>query len=218
MSQTSERESRESGSRGVGRPSVAAERRHQILDAVEECVVTYGLAGTTMDRVADEAGLTRSNLAHFVGNRDDVIDAALERSVTRFTEQMQTLVRHLPPAEQLQGFLDRVLAGSDEVRRETTLMNEVCAAASHSEHARVVLLSALARADSWIGEMLEARYPESSSDIRDSMAALLPLALREFDRDRLLDGVYASDDYTTRVTTALEVLLDALGQTSNDGR
>ena len=218
MTQTSEPESREAGLRGVGRPSVVAERRGQILDAVEECVVRYGLTGTTMDRVAAEAGLTRSNLAHFVGNRDEIVDAALERSVTRFTEQMQTRVAHLPPEEQLQGFLDGVLAGSDEARRETMLMNEVSATAGHSEHARVVLVSALARADSWIGDMLEARYPESSSDVRASVAALLPLALREFDRGRLLDGMYGSDDYARRVAAALELLLDALGQTSNDAR
>lgn len=53
--------------------------------------------GTTLDRIADEAGLTRSNLAHFVGNRDEIIDAALERSVTRFTELMRAQVADLPP-------------------------------------------------------------------------------------------------------------------------
>ncbi len=161
--------------------------------------------------------MTRSNLAHFVGNRDEIIDAALERSVTRFTEQMQARVADLPPEEQLRAFLDSVLAGNDEVRRSTLLMNELSAAAAHNEHTRVVLRLSLERADSWIGDMVEARYPEASSEVRGSVAALLPLALREFDRDRLLDGVYGRDDYTRRVGAAVEVLLDALEPVANDG-
>jgi hypothetical protein len=65
--------------------------------------------------------------------------------------------------------------------------------------------------------MVEARYPEASSEVRGSVAALLPLALREFDRDRLLDGVYGRDDYTRRVGAAVEVLLDALEPVATDG-
>ena len=162
--------------------------------------------------------MTRSNLAHFVGNRDEIIDAALEQSVTRFTEQMQAQVAGLPPEERLRAFLDSVIVGNDEVRRSTRLMNELSAAAAHNEHARTVLRLSLERADSWIGDMVEARYPEASSDVRGSVAALLPLALRELDRDRLLDGVYGSDDYTRRVAAAVEVLLDALEPVSNDGQ
>jgi AcrR family transcriptional regulator len=211
MAETSVPEAREAGPRRVGRPSVVAERRRQILDAVEECVVTYGLTGTTLDRIADTAGLTRSNLAHFVGNRDEIIEAALERSVTRFTELMQAEVADLPREDQLRAFLDSGFAGSERVRRATRLMNELSAAAVHNAHARAVLRPALERADSWIGDMVEARYPQASSEIRDSVATLLPLVLRELDRDRLLDGVFGTDDYTRRVATGVEVVLDALG-------
>jgi AcrR family transcriptional regulator len=211
MAETSVPEAREASPRRVGRPSVVAERRRQILDAVEECVVTYGLTGTTLDRIADTAGLTRSNLAHFVGNRDEIIEAALERSVTRFTELMQAEVADLPREDQLRAFLDSVFAGSELVRRATRLMNELSAAAVHNAHARAVLRPALERADSWIGDMVEARYPQASSEIRDSVATLLPLVLRELDRDRLLDGVFGTDDYTRRVATGVEVVLDALG-------
>lgn len=197
-------------SRGVGRPSVVAERRRQILDAVEECIVTHGLAGTTLDRIADEAGLTRSNLAHFVGNRDEIIEAAVERSVTRFIELMQAEVADLPPEDQLRAFLDSVLGGSERVSRATKLMNELSAAANHGEHARAVLRPALERSDSWIGGLVEARYPQASGEIRDSVATLLPLVLRELDRDRLLGGPYGGDDHARRVSMGVDVLLGAL--------
>ena len=89
-----------------GRPTVAPERRQQILDAVEVCIIRYGLGATTLERIADEAGLTRSNLAHFVGNRDEILDAALTQCVTRFSDEMTGLVSDLRPAERWPAFLD----------------------------------------------------------------------------------------------------------------
>lgn len=58
------------------------------------------------------------------------------------------------------------------------LMNELSAAAGHNKHARAVLLLALERVDSWIGDIVEARYPEASGKARGAVAALLPLVLR----------------------------------------
>lgn len=62
----------------MGRPSVAVERRRQILEAAIRCIAAHGLAGTTLDRVAEEAGMARGHVRHFAGNRDDVLtDAAV---------------------------------------------------------------------------------------------------------------------------------------------
>jgi TetR/AcrR family transcriptional regulator, transcriptional repressor of bet genes len=61
----------------MGRPSVAAERRRQIIDAAVECMATHGVSGTTLERIADIAGMGRGHIRHFAGNRDELlIDAA----------------------------------------------------------------------------------------------------------------------------------------------
>jgi len=59
----------------VGRPSVAAERRQQVLSAFERCVARAGFAGTSLEDVAAEAGLARGHVRHYLGNRHDQVVA-----------------------------------------------------------------------------------------------------------------------------------------------
>ncbi|MDI6103459.1 TetR family transcriptional regulator [Actinoplanes sp. NEAU-A12] len=57
----------------MGRPSMAAERTEQIMRATGRCLQKHGLAGTTLERVSEESGLSRSHIRHYVGNRDELL-------------------------------------------------------------------------------------------------------------------------------------------------
>ena len=63
----------------MGRPSLANQRRKEILEAFERCIARYGLAGSSSERIAEEAGMQRSILRHYIGNRDDLIEALAEK-------------------------------------------------------------------------------------------------------------------------------------------
>lgn len=191
----------------VGRPSVASERRQQILDAVEECVLRYGLEGSTLERIAAEAGVSRSNLAHFVGNRDEIIEAALTLSVDRYVDGMQAQLSDLPVEDRLGAYIDLALDGSEETQRATALLNALSAMALHDEHARGVLRSGLERADSWIRGLIHERYPDASAERRAEAAVVLPMILREFDRDRLLGPPFRTDEFRIWVAGAIQALL-----------
>ncbi|MEQ6899430.1 TetR/AcrR family transcriptional regulator [Microbacterium sp. KR10-403] len=60
----------------MARPSVAAERRVQIAEATVRCIGEHGYAGTTLDRVAEAAGMARGHVRHFAGNRDAMLVTA----------------------------------------------------------------------------------------------------------------------------------------------
>ena len=61
----------------MGRRSIAVERRRQIITVTIQCIATHGVAGTTLERIADTAGMARGHVRHFVGNRDELLtDAA----------------------------------------------------------------------------------------------------------------------------------------------
>lgn len=60
----------------MGRPSVAPERRQQIIAITLQSIATYGVRWTTLERVADMADMARGHIRHFAGNRDDLITTA----------------------------------------------------------------------------------------------------------------------------------------------
>ncbi|MGD1934411.1 MAG: TetR/AcrR family transcriptional regulator [Candidatus Phaeomarinobacter sp.] len=67
----------------MARPQMGDERREQILEAFEKCVVRKGLAKTTLSDVADESSLPRSLVRYFVGNRADMVDLLIDRMIER---------------------------------------------------------------------------------------------------------------------------------------
>ena len=67
----------------MGRPKLDDVRRPQILDAFAACVARYGIDGSTLDRVAEEAGVTRALVRHYLGNRDEVVVALAEHVTDR---------------------------------------------------------------------------------------------------------------------------------------
>lgn len=94
-----------SANRGVGRPSVALERRRQILGAFIVLVGERGLEHVSMDDVAAAAGVRRAALHHFVGSRDDLIAAAVEELCIRYTLLVRTAVGQVPTATGLVNML-----------------------------------------------------------------------------------------------------------------
>lgn len=72
----------------MGRKSLKTERVSQILDAFERCLEHKGLESTTLDNVAEEAGVARRIIRHYVGNRDALIQTAVDRIIDRFSHQV----------------------------------------------------------------------------------------------------------------------------------
>ncbi|MDJ0779398.1 MAG: TetR/AcrR family transcriptional regulator [Gammaproteobacteria bacterium] len=90
----------------MARPSIKQERRNQILDACEICLVRYGYAGTTLSRVAETAGLARPLIRHNLGNREDLLAATVERFISRSDEDMEDWLSELPRADTLVNLID----------------------------------------------------------------------------------------------------------------
>lgn len=83
----------------MGRPSKKQERTEQILQAFQRCVARFGLEGSSLERIAEEAGLQRSLVRHFVGNRDDLIEMLATRVITQSNQNWAEFVNSLPKSE-----------------------------------------------------------------------------------------------------------------------
>ena len=61
------------------------------MRAFEVCVARQGLAQTTLADIAAEAGLPRSLVRYFMGNRDGMVDRLLERLMARAETSLERI-------------------------------------------------------------------------------------------------------------------------------
>ena len=80
----------------MGRKSLAKERTTQILDAFEACIVDLGLAGATLQQVADRAGVRLSVIDHYIGKREALITAMVARFIEAYQQETAAFLQALP--------------------------------------------------------------------------------------------------------------------------
>lgn len=73
----------------MGRKSLQAVRRSQILDACEEIVLEEGLSSASLARVAGKVGLDRTTLHHYFRTRSDLLAGLVERIVDGYLAEVR---------------------------------------------------------------------------------------------------------------------------------
>jgi AcrR family transcriptional regulator len=84
---------------------MAADRRRQVLDAFIELIAVGGLESVTLDDVAGLAGVQRSAIRHYIGNRPDLVEAATERLTERYVDAFRSAVGADPSSREIVKFL-----------------------------------------------------------------------------------------------------------------
>jgi AcrR family transcriptional regulator len=86
----------------MGRKSLAEERRAAILAAFERCVVRYGL-DVSLEQIAEEAGMQRSIIRHYLGNRDELVSELIARIAHEYPQQIAAALEQADVPEVLDG-------------------------------------------------------------------------------------------------------------------
>ncbi|KHO26132.1 transcriptional regulator [Mycolicibacterium setense] len=136
----------------------SAEMRTRLLDATVECLVTYGYAGTTTQRVAEVAGVTRGAQVHHFRSKEDLVVAAIEHLAE---QRVQAAVRDL----------GRVANNPDSVSMMLDYLWE-----SHQGPIFVATLElwVAARTDSVLAEQVERVEPIVNGALIGALAQLVP--------------------------------------------
>ena len=108
----------------MARPSMAGQRRREILDAFECCILQHGIAGTSLEMLAEAAGMKRSILRHYIGNRDAIIEALGERWYGHYDEQWQQTLSYLPESDRLDCLVEILFAERDQDYAEGVIIGE----------------------------------------------------------------------------------------------
>lgn len=148
--------------RRAGRPSLMAERRAQLVSAFIELVARDGLEHVTLDEVAVAAGMKRSALNHFIGNREDLIVATVDELVARYNSATSEVAGTEPDIQQLLAlmFSDGWIRGNAV---EDAAFDGVLFEAIRNARTRAILKSAYDNFIAQIEAALQRSYPDAPS-------------------------------------------------------
>lgn len=137
--------------------------RNLILEAVHRVVGRNGLANTTIDAIAAEAGISKGGVLHYFSNKKDLLIGMIDRYETRLLERRAQILAKLPDRrhslfkatviallealeQSRQGIPNfSALLDNEELRKHVGVMKkrifkEVSAADPHPERLALVLL------------------------------------------------------------------------------
>jgi len=144
----------------LGRPSLQEQRTAEILTAYELCVARHGLDGATQERVATQAGVKRTLLRHYLGNKDEMVEALIKHVVARFNSETDQMIAALPKKDRPKALLD-ILFGPLGVTDTSSVLtiSALGAASDRFPKARTGLLAAIDRMMEAIAKVLGEAYP-----------------------------------------------------------
>ena len=145
------------------RPSLKDLRSAEILAAFANNVARFGLEGATQERIAEAAGVKRTILRHYLGNRDEMIEALIDFVVTEFDAQSRALFDALPKTDRVAALLDVLFGGSGRTNADMILVFEaLVAAVDRYPKAREALLAWIQRFIDAIEAELAVAFPSAA--------------------------------------------------------
>ena len=92
-------------SRVGGMSRIQEKNRTLILDAALKEFSRYGFSGATVERIAAEAGMSKSNLLYYLSSKEAIYTAALAYILDVWLAPLKTLDREGDPATELAGYI-----------------------------------------------------------------------------------------------------------------
>ena len=145
----------------MGRPDLTETRTAEILDAFERCVGRFGLEGSSLERIAEEAGMKRSILRHYVGNRDDLVVALTDRVVAKYRQQLNDFANSITPEGRIDQLIQFMLPTRTQATTENIVVIESLIAASESnDDIRAAMSSYVDAVVDMIAEQLKLHFTQ----------------------------------------------------------
>ncbi len=147
------------------RRDLSAERRAEILEAFASCIRADGLAGSSMRRIAAEAGVSQPLLVHHFGSRAGLVEALVAHVLARYDAALDDAIETLAGGDE-EVLLDLLLGGgfTAMVERDDGLFPALHDAASRDEHTRAILVDVYRGFRDDLATQLARLHPQASAD------------------------------------------------------
>ncbi|MEM6481655.1 MAG: TetR/AcrR family transcriptional regulator [Pseudomonadota bacterium] len=177
------------------RPSLKNVRSREILDAFMMCVAKYGLDGSTLERIAEEAGVQRTLLRHYLGNREEMVTQLMDHTLTRFAEMTDEMVADLPETNRWPTLLERLFSNQSHQPGSAAVFQALIAASDQYPNLKDPLMSFVLDFENTLSREIKAFFTTASAEKCEVVAsgitsiyfgvdAVLPLSPPDFWTDR----------------------------------
>lgn len=102
------------------------ENEQRILDAALEIFSRHGFRGTTIDQIADEAGMSKPNLLYYFKNKEDIYNVLLSGLLATWLAPLHEIQPDGDPISEIRSYIRRKLEMARDFPRESRLFaNEI---------------------------------------------------------------------------------------------
>jgi TetR/AcrR family transcriptional regulator len=118
----------------TGRPKtrIQQEKREIILDAALEVFATQGFRGSTIDQIAEAAGMSKPNLLYYYRSKEDIHRTLLHRLLDTWLAPLMEMAADGDPLKELRKYIRRKIEMARDFPRESRLFaNEILRGAPH---------------------------------------------------------------------------------------
>ena len=108
------------------RTRIQEEKEVQILDAALEVFSTHGFRGTTIDQIAEVAGMSKPNLLYYFRTKEAIHRVLMERVLDTWLDPLRAFDDNGNPEAEIRSYIRRKLEMARDFPRESRLFaNEV---------------------------------------------------------------------------------------------
>ncbi len=108
------------------RTRIQQEKRELILEAALEVFSTHGFRGSTIDQIAEAAGMSKPNLLYYFRSKEDIHETLMQRLLDTWLAPLRELDNVGDPLTVLRGYIRLKLVMARDYPRESRLFaNEI---------------------------------------------------------------------------------------------
>ena len=147
------------------RPSMAAQRKEEILDALEACILQDSLEATSLEKLAEQAQMKRSILRHYIGNRDDIIIALSERYQRYYTDLWEQTLAWLPDKNRVPVLLEMLFEERNQAYINKSIVGDaIYAQAKRLGKVREHQLASMQESIQILSDEFRLAYPDAEPE------------------------------------------------------
>jgi TetR/AcrR family transcriptional regulator len=112
----------------AGRPKtrIQQEKREIILDAALDIFSTQGYRGSTIDQIAEAAGMSKPNLLYYYRGKEEIYATLLHRLLDKWLAPLMEMEADGDPVKELRNYIRRKIEMARDFPRESRLFaNEI---------------------------------------------------------------------------------------------